>query len=81
MTLSARAALNLQIRLYQVTGEALGAAMDLSVQAGPSHRLDEVLLLIEDAAAAVRVAMVAARNLEAPFERQLDIRPDQSGSA
>lgn len=67
MTLSARAALNLQLRLYDVTRTALGSAMDLSAEAGPSDRLDEVLILIEDAAAAVKAAMAAARDTDAPL--------------
>jgi hypothetical protein len=65
MTLSARAAANLQIRLYQVTGEALGTALELSAEAGPHDRLDEVLILIDDARAAVRAAIAAARDTEA----------------
>ncbi len=69
MTLPARAAFNLQHRLYDVTRTALGSAMDLSAEAGPSDRLDEVLILIEDAAAAVRASMAAARDTDAPLRQ------------
>jgi len=70
MTLSARAAANLQHRLYAVTREALGSALEISAEAGPADRLDEVLILIEDAAAAVRSAQAAVRNTDDPLLRR-----------
>lgn len=59
MTLSLRAALNLQRRLYDLWPSLLMDAVEISEQAGPSERLDEVLLLIQAAEAAVRTAMAA----------------------
>ena len=63
MTRSPRAVINLQLRLYDLTRESLGAALDLSAQAGPAERLDELLVLIEDATAAVRAAIAAGREV------------------
>jgi len=59
MTLTTRAALNLQRRLYDLWSENLLDAVELSEQAGPFDRLDEVLSLIQAAEAGVRAAMAA----------------------
>lgn len=59
MTLSPRAALNLQRRLYDLWANRLIEAVELSEQAGPSERLEEVLALIQQAEAGVRAAMAA----------------------
>lgn len=60
MTLSPRAARNLQRRLYDLWPTLLIEAVEISEQAGPSNRLDEVLALIQAAEAAVRTAIAAA---------------------
>ena len=59
MTLTPRAALNLQRRLYDLWTENLLDAVELSEQAGPFDRLDEVLSLIQQAEAGVRAAIAA----------------------
>ncbi len=59
MTLSPRAALNLQRRLHDLWTNWLIDAVELSEQAGWSERLDEVLVLIQQAEAGVRAAMAA----------------------
>lgn len=59
MTLSPRAALDLQRRLYDLWPSLLMDAIEISEQAGPSGRLAEVLTLIQTAEAAVRTAMPA----------------------
>ncbi len=59
MTLSSRAALNLQRRLYDLWTNRLMDAVVLSEQSGPSDRLDEVLVLIQQAEAGVRAAITA----------------------
>lgn len=59
MTLTPRAALNLQRRLYDLWSENLVDAVELSEQAGPFDRLDEVLSLIQQAEAGVRAAIAA----------------------
>lgn len=59
MTLTPRAALNLQRRLYDLWSENLLDAVELSEQAGPLDRLDEVLGLIQAAEAGVRAAIAA----------------------
>ncbi len=61
MPLTPRAALNLQRRLYEVWPERLADALHIAEVAGPSDRLDEVLALIEEAEAAVRVAIATGR--------------------
>ncbi len=60
MTLTPRAVLSLQRRLYDLWPTLLIEAVDISGQAGPSDRLDEVLALIQAAEAAVRTAIAAA---------------------
>jgi len=59
MTLSPHAALNLQRRLYDLWTVRLMDAVELSEQAGPSERLEEVLVLIQQAEAGVRAAIAA----------------------
>jgi hypothetical protein len=61
MPLTPRAALNLQRRLYEVWPERLAEALHIAEVAGPSDRLEDVLALIQEAEAAVRVAIAAAR--------------------
>lgn len=60
MTPSSRAALNLQRRLYDLWTVRLMEAVELGEQAGPSERLDQVLVLIQQAEAGVRAAIAAA---------------------
>lgn len=62
MPLTPRAALNLQRRLYEVWPERLAEALHIAEVAGPSDRLEDVLALIQQAEAAVRVAMAAGRH-------------------
>lgn len=60
MTLSPRAALTLQRRLYDLWPSLLMDAVEISEQGGPSERLEEVLALIQAAEAAVRTAMAVS---------------------
>ena len=60
MTLSPRAALSLQHRLYDLWPSLLMDAVELSEKAGPSGRLDEALALIQAAEAVVRTAIAAS---------------------
>lgn len=60
MTLNPRAALGLQRRLYDLWPALLMDAVEISEQAGPSERLEEVLALIQSAEAAVRTAIAAS---------------------
>lgn len=57
--LSSRAALNLQRRLYDLWPSLLMEAIEISEQANPSERLEEVLALIQAAEATVRTAIAA----------------------
>jgi hypothetical protein len=59
-TLSSRAALTLQRRLYDLWPSLLMDAVEISEQAGPSGRLEEVLALLQAAEAAVRTAIAAS---------------------
>ena len=63
-SLSPRAVLSLQRRLYDLWATRLMAAVEISEQAGPSDRLDEVLAHVEGAAAGIRAAMEAERQIE-----------------
>lgn len=56
-----RATLNAQMRLYRVWPERLHEALMIAESAGPSERLNEVLMHIDDAAAMVRAAIALAR--------------------
>lgn len=60
MTLNPRAALTLQRRLYDLWPSLLMDAVEISEQAGPSERLEEVLALIQAAEAAVRTAIAVS---------------------
>lgn len=60
MTLSPRAALSLQRRLYDLWPSLLMEAVELSEQAGPSARLEDALALIQAAEAAVKTAIAAS---------------------
>lgn len=60
MTLNPRAALGLQRRLYDLWPSLLMDAVEISEQAGPSERLEEILALIQAAEAAVRTAIAVS---------------------
>lgn len=62
MTLSPRAALSLQRRLYDLWPTLLMGAIEIAEQAGPCARLEEVLERIQAAEAAVRTAIAAGRS-------------------
>lgn len=60
MSLSPRAALNLQRRLYDLWPALLMEAIEIAEVAGTSGRLEEVLDQIQAAEAAVRTAIAAS---------------------
>jgi hypothetical protein len=59
-TLTPRAALTLQRRLYDLWPSLLMDALEISEQAGPIGRLEEVLALLQAAEAAVRTAVAVS---------------------
>jgi hypothetical protein len=62
MSLSSRAALNLQRRLYDLWPALLTEAVEIAEEAGPRDRLGEVLERIQAAEAVVKTAIAAGRS-------------------